>query len=297
VSGVERNGEGFTVQTEAGPIEAASVIIATGGLSWSSLGTTGDGLAFASFLRHKVTPAVPALAPIYFTSPPSNELAGVSLRSVTLMAEAGNEKVERRGDLLFTHRGISGPASLSISRPAAELFRSQGAMEMFIDFFPEHSPEQLSKIFAKKASGNGRQMIRKFLQQCALAPPADDFEQKPFGTIPNVLVPLIMSKAGIDRDQQWSVMTKKQRPALVSVLKKFRIGSVRKIPLDQAEVSAGGVSLREVDSKSMESRLNRHLFFCGEVLDYAGEVGGFNLQAAFSTGWAAGSSAAASLLQ
>ena len=134
-------------------------------------------------------------------------------------------------------------------------------------------------------------MVRKFLQICPIAPLKKGFSEAPHGTIPTALVPFIIRHALLEIDITWSALQKEQRHSLLTVLKRFPLGTVRKVPLDQGEVSAGGVDLGEVNPKTMESRITPNLFISGELLDYAGEIGGYNLQAAFSTGWTAGTSA------
>jgi predicted Rossmann fold flavoprotein len=281
-------GKLFEVCTASSSFLADSVIVATGGVSWSSAGTEGDGLRFASDYGHMVIQKLPALAPVYFREPLPSELSGISLRAVLLMAESAVAAASRRGDVLITHRGISGPACLSLSRRIAELCGGGQPVSVFVDLFPEQNERTLAEHILLHAGNHGSQPVRKFLQKCPLAPPCGDLSGSPAGTIPNGLVPLIMNRAEMDHDLVWSALTRKQRAVFVSTLKKLPLGTVRTVPLDHAEVSAGGVSLAEVNPANMESRRRHNLYFCGEVLDYAGEVGGFNLQAAFSTGWAAG---------
>lgn len=282
---------GFLVETEAdGLLEADTLILASGGVSWSRTGTTGDGLAIARKLGHTVVRPSAALAPVYTTTPFSRELSGVSLRRVKLIASSGTRNAERRGDILFTHKGFSGPAVLSLSRDIAEL-SAAGETSLFADLFPEHTFDELETILLVQAGKNGSRLVRKFLQACPAAPSAGSFTAGPNGTLPTAIIPCMLHCSGIAADMTWSGITREQRKSLLSVMKRFPLGCVRKVPLDEGEVSAGGVSLAEINPKTMESRIVRGLFLCGELLDYAGEIGGFNLQAAFSTGWNAGRNA------
>ncbi len=285
---VERKGELFVVTTADTVFTADCLILATGGVSWSRIGTSGDGLAIARALGHSITKPSAALAPLYTQKAPPASLSGLALRSITLVASAGGRCVERRGDLLFTHRGFSGPAALSLSRDVAELMGVSGNCALFADLFAQQSSAELEAELLKQARKSGTQMIRKFLQGCPIAPHSGSFGAAPYGTIPTALVPFIMRHAGLENDVTWSGLTKENRQSLLSVLKRFPLGSVRDVPLDQGEISAGGVSLGEVNAKTLCSRVVPNLFLCGEILDYAGEIGGFNLQAAFSTGWVAG---------
>jgi hypothetical protein len=285
---IEQKDELFLITTASETFTADVVILATGGVSYSQTGTTGDGLSIARKFGHSIKEPSAALAPIFTVKAPPASLSGVSLRSAGLVVSAAGKYVERRGDLLFTHRGFSGPAALSLSRDIAELCHEFGSAFLFADLFPEQSSAELDELLLRHARKHGAQMVRKFLQICPIAPLKDTLSQSPHGTIPTALVPFIIRHALLEIDVTWSGLYKEKRQSLLSVLKRFPLGSVRDIPLDQGEVSAGGIVLGEVNPKTMQSRVIPKLFLCGEVLDYAGEIGGYNLQAAFSTGWIAG---------
>ena len=289
VRSVERKDGLFHITTTAETLTADAVILATGGVSYSATGTTGDGLVIARKLGHTIKEPSAALAPVFTLKAPPASLSGVSLRSAGLVASAGGKCIERRGDLLFTHRGFSGPAALSLSRDIAELCRDFGSASLFADLFPEHNPAELDHQLLQHARKHGAQMVRKFLQICPIAPSLKKgFIEAPYGTIPTALVPFIIRHALLEIDITWSTLQKEQRQSLLTVLKRFPLGTVRNVPLDQGEVSAGGILLGEVNPKTMQSRVLPNLFLCGELLDYAGEIGGYNLQAAISTGWTAG---------
>jgi len=300
VDALEPLGQGFRIRAGEACFDADAIVMAAGGSAWGSSGTTGDGIRLAASVGHTIVPVLPALAPVFFREPPVPELVGVTLRGVGLGVVSGRGVETRRGDVLISHRGISGPACLSLSRSVAETMASGGAApELFADFFPGYDEGEVSEFVVGQAARHGSQLLRTLLQRCPIAPmklerssTGDDPDQ---ATIPNAFVPEIMRRAGIAADQPVSTLTRQQRKALTSVLKRFVLGSARKVPLDRAEVSSGGVALAEIDPKTMRSRLHCALFCCGEVLDYYGEVGGFNLQAAFSTGWMAGRNAAHAL--
>ncbi len=292
VERVERKGELFVVTTGRETFTADSVILATGGVSYSQTGTTGDGLRIARKLGHTIKEPSAALAPLYTIKAPPAALSGVSLRATALVASGGGRSVERLGDLLFTHRGFSGPAALSLSRDVAELLRECGLCRLYADLFPHHTKAELEAQLLLQTRKNGAQMVRKFLQIAPIAPSLGEWELAAHGTIPTALVPFIMRHSALGEDVTWSGLKREERQSLLAVLKRFPLGSVREVPLDQGEISAGGVALLEVNPKTMESRVVPNLFLCGELLDYAGEIGGFNLQAAFSTGWIAGVHAA-----
>lgn len=276
VERVEKMNGVFSVITEKAEFIADVVVLATGGVSYPKTGTTGDGLKIASSFGHTVRKPSPALAPIYLKPIPPQILAGVSFRGIGLRVAVQGRSVSRAGDLLITHKGISGPACLSLSREAAEMLGEVEKAEVMVDFLPEYASEALKKLLLAQASVNGSGLIRKFLQ---VQP-----------SIPSSVVSFIMEQAGVDWEEKWGNLTKKARHSLEQTLRNFALGVVRAIPLHSGEVSAGGVVLKEVDPKTMESRVCKGLFLCGELLDYAGEIGGFNLQAAFSSGWLAGSS-------
>ncbi|NTU97139.1 MAG: aminoacetone oxidase family FAD-binding enzyme [Chlorobiaceae bacterium] len=288
---VRKSAEGFFVETETcGTFEADALILATGGVSYARTGTSGDGLSIARKLGHSIVTPAPALAPVYSMQPFPGELSGISLRQAKLIASSGTQNAECQGDILFTHKGFSGPAVLSLSRYIAE-FSAAGETRLFADLLPHQGREELEKILLFQATENGKRLVRKFLQSCPVAPPAGSFSIGAHGTLPTAIVPYILRFSGIGENITWGGLTRDMRKSLQSVLKRFPLGIVRKVPLDEGEVSAGGVSLCEINPKTMESRIVPGLFICGELLDYAGEVGGYNLQAAFSTGWNAGRNA------
>jgi predicted Rossmann fold flavoprotein len=295
VQSVIRKGELFVVSTVDKVFTTECLVLATGGVSYSKTGTTGDGLVIARSLGHTIIKPSAALAPLCTIKSPPASLSGLALRSISLVATADSRSIERRGDLLFTHRGFSGPAALSLSRDVAELMGKCGNCTLFADLFPQQSSAELEAELLQQTRRNGAQMVRKFLQVCPIAPPNGSMQVAPHGTLPTALVPFIMRHAGLENDVNWGGLAREKRRSLLSVLKRFPLGSVREVPIDQGEISAGGVSLVEVNPKTMCSRVVPRLFLCGELLDYAGEIGGFNLQAAFSTGWIAGVNAVHSI--
>lgn len=299
VERLECGAAGFVARAGERRFEADAAILATGGASWGSAGTTGDGNRLAVAVGHAIAPVLPALAPNYFTVPPRPELVGITLRNVLLVANAEGASESRRGDVLISHRGISGPACLSLSRSVAGFLASGKKVTISADLFPGHDEGKLSAFILDQAARHGTRQVRTFLQRCPLAPERLDapVASSNAETIPNAFADEIMRHAGIDREVTMSGLTKAQRQCLVSTLKRLGLGAVRKVPLDRAEVSAGGVSLGEIDPKTMQSKIHPRLYCCGELLDYAGEVGGFNLQAAFSTGWVAGSHAARMIIK
>ncbi len=258
-----------------GELFASRIIVSTGGSSYPNSGTTGEGWGWAKTLGHRIVRLRAALAPIYLEA--VGDFAGISLRDIVLKARQGKEVARWRGDLLFTHQGISGPAALGVSRLVAEHMEA-GKVSLEVDLRPDLSPEASAAQLSAFVSGNPHRRVAGFL---------DD--------IPERLVAGVLATAGIPFDAMNSRLDKKARNRLGETIRGWDLGVVRHVPLEKGEVVAGGVSLEEVDPKTMASRIVPGLFLCGEVLDVAGPVGGYNLQAAFSTGYVAGESAAKSL--
>jgi hypothetical protein len=223
-----------------------------------------------------VVPVRSALAPICLAEGARPQYSGVALRDCVLRARGGGKEVARwQGDLLFTHQGISGPTALGVSR-AVTLAMEQGPVTLDVDLLPDRKPEELSQELAEAHGAAGRRSMRALVQPW----------------LPERLVAELLERAGVDPATPLNQLPRKNRNRLVDTLKRWELGRVRSVPLERGEVVAGGVSLAEVDPSTMESRVVPGLFLAGEILDIAGPVGGYNLQAAFSTGYVAGESAA-----
>jgi len=263
------------VRVGNGTIPGQRVVVCTGGCSYPATGTVGDGWKWARELGHSVSKVRPALAPIITEPRPPAEWAGVALRDCLLRAKQGGKEVTKwRGDMLFTHRGVSGPTVLGISREVAERLEG-GSVRLEVDVLPDVRFEELTA------------RIRLFVDQHprrSLAGLVDEF-------LPDRLGPAIMASAGIDSNTTGAHLSQKARNRLVSVLKGWNLGDVAQVPIEKGEVTAGGIELGEVDPNTMRSHIVAGLYLCGEVLDIAGPVGGYNLQAAFATGFVAGESA------
>jgi predicted Rossmann fold flavoprotein len=264
------------VRTAAGVIAGRRVILAAGGASYPKTGTTGDGFRWAAALGHTIVPIRPALAPIGVAPPLPREWRGIAVRNGRLSVIArGKHQASWRGDILFTHEGVSGPAALAVSRDAAVHLES-GPVELSFDFFPERGHGELDADLLELTRSRGARTLAAVLD----------------GWLPNRMVPWLLERAGVPAGIRGLALTRDHRRAVVGLLKQWQMGAVAAIPLDRGEVSAGGVALGEVDPQTMRSRTAQGLYLCGEVLDIAGPVGGYNLQAAFSTGFVAGESAA-----
>ncbi len=271
------NGRMVGVEVGGRVLPAARVIVSTGGSSYPATGTTGDGWRWLSELGHTLVPLRAALAPMYLNAVEA-DWSGVALRDTTLRARAGSggkEYARWTGDLLFTHKGVSGPTALGVSREVAER-ESSASNVLEADLAPSVTWEELSADLRRQALENPRKTVT------SLAAPF----------VPSRLLEPLLAAAGIAGDTRGAYLKAKALNKLVSTIKGWPLGSVRHVPLERGEVVAGGVALDEVDPQTMASKLVGGLSLCGEVLDIAGPVGGYNLQAAWSTGWVAGESAA-----
>lgn len=266
------------VRTEDDYFQSPKVILATGGSSYPNSGTTGDGWPWAKSLGHSIVKVRAALAPIYLNHADLSPRAGVALRDVILKARKGTKEIARwRNDLLFTHRGISGPTALGISRVVTVEMES-GVVTLEVDLVPDETFESLSSILKQWCVANPKRKVAGFVEDYAPKSLSDD----------------LMDAARVSPEATVPTFTQKDRNKLIETLKGWKLGPVRVVPLEKGECVAGGISLDEVDPQTMRSKLVDGLFLCGEVLDIAGPVGGYNLQAAFATGYVAGETAARS---
>ncbi|HBB72094.1 MAG TPA: aminoacetone oxidase family FAD-binding enzyme [Ruminococcus sp.] len=249
---------------------SGSVLIACGGKSYPTTGSDGDGYTFAESAGHTVTPLKPSLVPL--TSPDRfcAELMGLSLRNVTLTLYDGSKEIySELGEMLFTHFGLSGPLVLSASSHIREMEPDRYSVR--IDLKPGLTPEQLDARLQRDFAENLNRDLRNGIR----------------ALLPAKLIPVIIKLSGIPEDQKVNSITREQRHSFGELIKSFpvRISGFR--PIDEAIITSGGVSVREIDPRTMESKLLPGLFFAGEVIDVDAYTGGFNLQIAFSTAYAA----------
>lgn len=271
---------GIKAEGKLHPFDA--VIIATGGLSYPGTGSTGDGYIFARRAGHNIIKPRPGLVPLVVEEEWVKDLQGLSLRNVRAVSYTMESKKinEEFGEMLFTHFGLSGPIILSMSRDIADyLWKKGGKVKVLIDLKPALDEEKLDQRLQKDLAKYARRQFKNSL---------DDL-------LPKKLIPVIVSLGGIDENKPCHQITREERRNLVKILKgiPFTVNATR--PVAEAIVTAGGVSIKEINPRTMESKLVKRLFFAGEVIDVDGYTGGFNLQAAFSTGYVAGKYAATSL--
>lgn len=259
------------------PLAARAVIVATGGVSYPLTGSTGDGYRFARAMGHQVTDILPSLVPLTSPGPLCPSMQGLSLRNVgvkVVRRESGKTVYEDFGELMFTHFGVTGPTVLSASAHLADI--APGVYEMHIDLKPALDRQTLdARVLSDFAKYRNR-----------------DFENALGDLLPQKMIPAFVSACGVPGDKKVNAVTRTERAAVVETLKCFRVPLDGFRPISEAIVTRGGVSTREISPKTMESKLVRGLYFAGEVIDVDAYTGGFNLQIAFSTGFAAGRSAA-----
>ncbi len=252
-------------------VMADSVIIATGGISYASTGSTGDGYIFAEKTGHKVTECKPSLVPFNVKEDWCREAMGVSLKNVSLRLVCGKKEIYSGfGEMLITHFGISGPLALSAS--SYYVSKAKGETLGFIDLKPALDAEQLDKRVLRDFEEAKNKQFKNSLNHL--------FPQK--------LIPVMITLSGIDPDKKVNEITKEERKAFVQLIKNvpFTISGVR--DFKEAIITKGGVSVKEVNPSTMESKKVKGLYFAGEVLDLDALTGGYNLQIAWSTGYLAG---------
>ncbi|MEX2176096.1 MAG: NAD(P)/FAD-dependent oxidoreductase [Pirellulaceae bacterium] len=256
-------------------MQARKVIVTVGGQSYPGSGTTGDGYAWAAALGHTIVPPRPALVPITTEAAWVRALSGITIPDVRLqLGHQDNPRKpldERRGSLLFTHFGLSGPVVLDISGTLTAAAQPAD-LQLTCDFLPDVRPDQLDAQIRAACSRDGKKQVVGL----------------PLFALPRRLVEELVGLAGLPAEIKAAELSKQNRAALVTILKASPIAVNGTRGFAKAEVTAGGVRLQEIDSKTLESKLVPGLYFAGEVLDLDGPIGGYNFQAAFSTGYLAG---------
>ncbi|MDP4108776.1 MAG: NAD(P)/FAD-dependent oxidoreductase [Bacillota bacterium] len=270
---IARDNAVCAVRTEAGLIPCDFCVIATGGLSYPQTGSTGDGYVFAKALGHSVTPLKASLVPLVASPELCSRLQGLSLRNVKISVKDENKEVYSDfGEMLFTHYGISGPLILSASSHLRDF--KEKKYTVTIDLKPALDSDTLDKRILRDFSEETNRDIINGLDRL----------------LPQKLIPVIIDLAGIPPRRKINSVTKEERAALLKVVKAMEIPVEGPRPIDEAVITSGGVSVKEINPKTMESKLVKNLYFSGEVIDTDAYTGGFNLQIAWSTGFLAGSS-------
>jgi predicted Rossmann fold flavoprotein len=267
---------GFTLKTPLREIVTKRVVLTTGGKSYPGSGTTGDGYGFATRFGHTIVPPRPALAPIKVIAPWVAGLRGVTVADVAVRVREGDLTLAaRRGSLLFAHFGLSGPVALDVSR-AVSGHPEPASLQLEMDLLPAMKESELDEFLRVESLASGKKQLSVVLS----------------AHVPRSLCDILLSMAGMPVDRRAAALSKVERGTLVKRIKGLSLPVAGTLGFEKAEVTAGGVALDEVDSRNMQSKLLAGLYIAGEVLDLDGPIGGYNFQAAWSTGWLAGASAA-----
>ncbi|MEA4924708.1 MAG: NAD(P)/FAD-dependent oxidoreductase [Syntrophomonadaceae bacterium] len=267
------------IECRQGKLEADAIIIATGGMSYPGTGSTGDGYRWAAAAGHTIVEPRPGLVPLLAQEEWVQDLQGLSLKNTRAVAydETGKKINEDCGELLFTHFGLSGPIILSMSRDiGAYLYNKRKPVRIELDLKPALSEEKLDERLQRDLDKYSRKIFKNSLDEL----------------LPAKMIPVMVKLSGIEPGKFCHQIIRSERLGLVYLLKHLPLTVYGTRPIAEAIVTAGGVNVKEVDPKTMQSKLVAGLFFAGEVLDVDGYTGGYNLQASFSTGYVAGKWAA-----
>ena len=271
-SGAKKRCRGVFLAGPSGKkIEADAVIVATGGLSYPTTGSTGDGYQWAKEAGHGVTKLLPALVP-FETGESVKELQGLSLKNIEIRIFKGKKEYYREfGEMLFTHFGVSGPVLLSASSYCAKAME-KGPLQLSIDLKPALTEEQLDHRILRDFEEAKNKQFKNSLNRL----------------LPSKMIPVIVERSGISPEKPVNEITKQERRRLAEIIKAFPLTLTGLRDFKEAIITQGGISVKEIDPATMESKKVQDLYFAGEVLDLDAVTGGYNLQIAWSTGWAAG---------
>lgn len=274
-------GDELRVHTERGEYRCKAVILATGGVSYPLTGSTGDGYQMAAALGHTIISPKPSLVPLVAEGDLCRRMQGLSLRNVAIKVKNSKKKViyQEQGEMLFTHFGLSGPLILSASAHMRDFDKDH--YTVWIDMKPALDEKTLDARILRDLGEN----------------PNREFHNVLDGLVPRLMVPVLAELTGIPDGTKANSVTREGRRRLLELLKNFPVEITGPRPVEEAIVTSGGIKVTEVDPKTMQSKLVKGVYFAGEMLDADAYTGGFNLQIAWSTGHAAGESAAEAVLQ
>ena len=265
------------VKTSQGFYPADAVILAAGGASYPGTGSDGSGAKLAKHVGHSIVPLKPSLIPLESDYPYVDDLQGLSLRNVHATLDVDGKKADEEfGEMLFTHFGVSGPIILSLSNTASAALAKGSEVELALDLKPALTPEKLDARIQRDFTTYSRKQLVNGMKDL----------------LPQRLIPVVCDMAYLYEEKYVNQISREERKRLVDTLKHFVIPITKTRPLAEAIVTAGGVDVKEINPKTMESKLIQGLYFAGEVMDVDAYTGGFNLQVAYSTGYAAGTAAA-----
>jgi predicted Rossmann fold flavoprotein len=254
-------------------IKADKILLATGGKSYPGTGSSGTGYTLAARLGHTITPLSPSLVPLDTAGKVAKQLQGLSLKNVAAKIWCYNKKIEEQfGEMLFTDSGLSGPIILSLSKTVIKLINEKQKVVISIDLKPALDHKMLDRRLLKEISEHSKKTFNSLLKR----------------VLPRKMIPVFIEKLKIPGEKQLSQINAQERRKLLALLKDFQLEVTAYRSFDQAIITSGGVRINEINPQTMESKLIKNLYFAGEIIDIDADTGGFNLQAAFSTGWVAG---------
>ena len=264
------------IKTSKGDILADQYILCTGGLSYPTTGSSGEGYSWAKELGHTIVKTFPALAPLKVKEPWAKDLQGLGLRNSRITVYQNNKKQDERfGEALFTHEGMSGPIILDLSKKVGELLKN-GEVELRIDLKPALEYPKLDARIQRDFKKKINSIFKNSLDEL----------------LPKSMIPVIIKLSGIDPQKKVNTVTKEERNILLHLLKELKLTATSLFGFERAITTTGGIDLLEINPRTMRSKLIDNLYFAGEIIDLDGPTGGFNLQMCWSTGYLAGKSAA-----
>jgi hypothetical protein len=270
---IEKKGPAGEKDARVFTIKTRKVLMATGGKSYPKTGSDGAGLIISSGLGHAIVPVFPSLVPIKTAGDTAKKLRGLSLKNVNAEVWCGGKKVDELfGEMLFTDFGVSGPVILSLSKTIVRLVDEGLKVFLVIDLKPALNHKMIDLRLLREMNEHGKQGFKNLLKRL----------------LPGKMTSVFIEELKIPEKKPLNQLNQEERKRLRMLLKEFRLEITGYLSFDWAIVTAGGVSLEEVDKKTMESKIVKGLYFAGEIVDIDADTGGFNLQAAFSTGWIAG---------
>ena len=276
IKNIKRGKDGFALETGQGVITVKKVILATGGASYSQTGSSGDGFQMAKELGHKIVPLRPGLVPLKAGEEWVKELQGLTLKNVRITFVAGKKKmVSDVGEMLITHFGVSGPLVLDLSGDIVPLLEEHKQVLLLIDLKPGIKSEEMEEKLLRDFKEHGGKEAKNMLHSM----------------MPVALASVVVRLAGIKADKKVNQLGRDERRALARLLKGLPLTITGALPIEEAMVTCGGVSIKDIDPRTMESRVVPGLYFAGEMIEGGASSGGYNLQQAFSTGYLAGEKA------
>lgn len=273
----------FTIHTNKNTIKTEKIILATGGITYPKTGSTGDGYQISKKLKHTITPIKPGLTSLKIKDPKLNKIAGTTINNTKITYKINKKtKKEEHGNILITHKGISGPAIINLSNHIMKnqeynLINNQKTFQpikITIDLQKENKQEKIKEQIEEDQKTQGKKEIKNYL--------------KPY--LPNKFIEYFLNTININPKTKLNQLRKKEKNTLINKLKNFEL-KIDDITLNDAMITIGGVNIKEINEKTLESKIVKNLYFAGELLEPAGPTGGYNLQLAFSTGYLAGYSA------